>query len=250
MIKINRTPKPPELTDKKVKELTEMFKNEKKEVWNKPFIRDNLFKMSNGKCCYCEVKLGEEGKCMNVEHFHKKSDYPDEVVEWNNLLPSCGGCNSKKGVLDTYETRIINPCEDNPKEYLYMQNYRYKSRNNNEIGKNTIKALGLNDIKRLLGIRFNIGDRVQVKVSKIYDDLSKLKSSDEISVLEKNDFWETVRDLLDLAQPTEEYSATVATILVEDENYELIKVKLIELEIWDNELEELDKCMRKIAMIK
>lgn len=248
MIKINRIPKPAELTDEKVKKLTEIFKNEKKEVWNKPFIRDNLFKMSNGKCCYCEVKLGEEGKSMNVEHFHKKSTYPDEVVEWNNLLPSCAGCNSKKGTLDTYKKRIINPCEDNPKDYLYMQNYRYKSKSGNEIGRNTIKAFSLNDTKRLLGPRFKIGDKIQVKVNNIFDELSRLEPSNNIDVLDKNTFWETTRDLLALAQPTEEYSATVATVLVEDETYELVKNKLVEFEIWDDELEILDKCMREIAL--
>ena len=62
MIKINRVPPPPELTEEKKKELTQKFINNNERVWATPYIKDTLFKMSNGKCSYCESKLGEEGK--------------------------------------------------------------------------------------------------------------------------------------------------------------------------------------------
>ena len=34
---------------------------------------------------------------MEVEHFHPKSLYPNEVISWENLLPICKRCNSSKG---------------------------------------------------------------------------------------------------------------------------------------------------------
>ncbi len=87
--------------------------------------------MSNGKCCYCETKLVEEGKYMQVDHYPPKSKYPYEVLEWENLLLSCGMCNNKKRAYDTALEPIINPTEHKPKEYLHLRNFLYVSKNRN-----------------------------------------------------------------------------------------------------------------------
>ncbi len=251
MIKISRTPRPKKLSDKEVKKLTEQYKQEGKNVWNKPFIKDELLKMTHNKCCYCETALGEGGAYMEVEHFHPKSIYKDEVVAWDNLFASCKRCNMKKGDLDTYKTKIINPCEDNPREYIYMQNYVYKSINNNEIGRNTIKSLLLNDMDQLIVPRFRIGNEVENKIQEIYDFfLSIVKDNSNINVISKNAIWQRIKDLLRLAQPTEKYSATIATAIVGDDTYDELKNELIRIGIWDEELVILDQCMRKISMCK
>ncbi|AXU50256.1 hypothetical protein [Clostridioides difficile] len=49
MIKIERKPKSKQLTE------------EYKKTYG---IKNTLFVMANGKCCYCETKLMEEGKYM------------------------------------------------------------------------------------------------------------------------------------------------------------------------------------------
>lgn len=77
------------------------FRVYKKVVWNKAYIKNALLEMSDNKCCYCECKIGKGEREMHVEHFKPKSIYPDLVVEWNNLLPSCPHCNKQKSSHDT-----------------------------------------------------------------------------------------------------------------------------------------------------
>ena len=153
MIKLTRSNPPEKLTKEEQKKLTEEFKkNKKKSVWNKPYIRDALLKECNGKCIYCESLIGSGNKEMHVDHFHYKDKYVDEVVSWNNLNPSCPHCNKSKSTHDTYEDPIINPFEDNPQDYFYITNYRYRSKNKNvdHIVRNTINVLGLNDTDDLV----------------------------------------------------------------------------------------------------
>lgn len=97
MIRLYRPNCPQQLTDTVKDELTQEFINTGKNVWAKTYIKSALLAMSHNKCAYCECKLDEESKYMEVEHFLPKDDYPNQVVDWNNLLPSCKRCNTKKG---------------------------------------------------------------------------------------------------------------------------------------------------------
>src|SRR5437868_15151041 len=93
MIRLTRPPSPAELTQQVQQELTALFKADGKVVWDRGFIKDTLRLMSSGKCSYCECSLGEESKYLEVEHFADKHSYPDQVVDWLNLLPACKHCN-------------------------------------------------------------------------------------------------------------------------------------------------------------
>lgn len=253
MIKINRTEKPAELTEEVQQELTDEFKRDKtRNVWNKPYIRNALFKMSNGKCCYCEVKLAEEGKDMHVEHFHPKSKYPDEVVNWENLLPACKRCNGKKSTHDTYEEEIINPCIDNPKDYLYMSNYWYKCKNNSEEdrkkAKDTIDVLSLNDLDGLIMPRFKIGNEVEEKIKDLLDKMEEYKVNTKKKIQQKNKIVNGVSGLLRLAQNTQEYSATIATVIIGDEDYKTLKAMMKECDLWNDELTNLEKATEEINL--
>lgn len=253
MIKINRTEKPSELTDEIQQKLTDDFKKDnKKTVWNKPYIRNALFKMSNGKCCYCEVKLAEEGKDMHVEHFHPKSKYPDEVVNWENLLPACKRCNVSKSTHDTYEEEIINPSIDNPKDYLYMSNYWYKCKNTNEKdkkkAKDTIDVLSLNDMMELITPRFKIGNEIEKKIEQLLDKVKEYKDSPKKKIQQRNKIVNGIKDLLRMAQKTEEYSATVATVIMGDEDYKTLKVMMEECNLWNDELTNLEKVAEEINL--
>ena len=135
MIKVERLSKPEELTTEVQNKLIEEFKkNKKKSVWNK--------------------------------HFHYKDRYEDEVIDWNNLNPSCPHCNKSKSYHDTYEEPIINPFNDDPKDYFYLKNYRYYSKNDSveKIASDTIDVLGLNDTQELVINRFTQGDAVIQKI--------------------------------------------------------------------------------------
>jgi uncharacterized protein (TIGR02646 family) len=63
------------------------------------FSLDELFA---NKCAYCEYQLGDS---MEVEHFRPKGRVDDEpthrgywwlALQWENLLPSCAGCNQRR----------------------------------------------------------------------------------------------------------------------------------------------------------
>ncbi len=242
MIKIKRTSKPIELTEEVENNLIKEFKkNKNSTVWRKKFIVDNLLKMFHGKCCYCETKLNEEGKSMHVEHYHYKDKYPDEVVKWENLLPSCSRCNINKGTHDTKCEPIINPTVDDPKEYFYFYNYRYKSKDRNKLATDTISVLYLNDTTTIVEARFKICNAIIDKLCQIDELLQDYTNETNTSTRRKNRIVNGVRDILKSSQPTEEYSAIVATTVINDDNYKHIKVELINLNLWDSELDNLEK---------
>lgn len=247
MIKIHRSKRPERLTDEYVKKLTEEFKVSGKDVWNKRFIKEALLKMTNNKCAYCEMQLNEEGKYMNVEHFYPKSLYPDKVVEWDNLLPSCSHCNVNKGDHDTYESNILNPTQQDPKDYLYLKNYRYKSIDNNLIGRNTIDVLALNVSDKMVMPRFKVGEKVNEKFEDILS-LMELYEKDK-STSKKNKLKNTVLGLMREGRSDKEYSALVATIIFENTNYPIIKDKLKSFNLWDKEFEKEEHNLEKIALI-
>ena len=249
MIKLDRTPAPTELTTEEVKILTNKYKNNGEEVWKKPCIKKALLAMSNKKCCYCEIKLGEEGKYMHVEHFHCKSKYPEEVVDWENLLPSCNRCNVQKSNHDTYLDPIINPCIDNPPDFLYMENYRLKSKKNNPLGNKTIDVLYLNDSEHLTYPRFKIGNEVQEKLQILEELIIEYVNNDNKSIQRRNKIINNLKDILKLSQPDQEYSATIATVIIQDNTYQKIKQQLSDNNLWDEELLQLHNNALRHALL-
>ena len=95
MIKLDLPPKPDQLTKEFQEIKTQEFlsSGKTKNVWKIKWLKDAVYQMAFGKCCYSEIRLVEESKYMEVEHYAPKSIYPDKVMEWGNLLPSCKKCN-------------------------------------------------------------------------------------------------------------------------------------------------------------
>lgn len=247
MIKIQRTPCPEELNEENRRILTDEYKKLKKSVWNKRYIKEALFEMSEGKCVFCECKLCEESKYMEIEHFYPKSLYPDEVVDWNNLLPICKRCNVQKKDYDTKKCPIINPTIDDPKDHLFMCNYRFKGKN--QLGNDTIELLELNDSDRLVGPRFSIGDKLADIMECLHReilDLGDLRVHDEIKV---NNKIGRLKRLLRSCLPEKEYSATCSSVLLKDRNYHNTVDILKKYDCWDEELEELQKKAMEICLI-
>ncbi len=243
MIKLMRPEKPAELTEEKEQELITEYKETQREVWRKDYIVENLKQMSNNKCCYCETKLGTQGRALQVEHFHCKQRYPDEVVRWDNLLPACSQCNSNKGTIDTKKEPFLNPVEDNPREYLYLKHYMIKSKDNSleSKGRRTVEELELNHRERLLNPRLQIAETMGYKLRDIHEKAIALKKRTDGKLYNKSRIVNGMNDILKMAQPDAEYSAFMATIILDDEDYVETQKILKELRLWNEELEELHK---------
>ncbi|MES2518709.1 MAG: HNH endonuclease domain-containing protein [Bacteroidota bacterium] len=156
MIQLKAVPPPPELTSEVVNKLTERFMQDGSSVWKEDYIKKALLEMSNYKCAYSEIRLQEEGKYMEVEHFLPKSIHKDKVVEWDNLLPASKFCNGKKG---DRTNPIIHPVRDNPKEHLYMVDYVLYGKTKK--GRDSVIVLGLNDPEHLIQPRFKIREAIK-----------------------------------------------------------------------------------------
>lgn len=240
MIQLIRPPKPERLEEEE-KNLTQKYKmDNKKVVWNKAYIKNALLEMSDNKCCYCECKIGKGEREMHVEHFKPKSIYPDLVVEWNNLLPSCPHCNKQKSSHDTGKEPIINPVEDDPKKYFYLKNYRYYCKDNRKesIARMTLGVLNLNDSTENVAKRFKIGDMLLKKKEEIANMAIENKELLESKTIIRNRVKNGCRDIMRQGIPSAVYSAFMSTLIYNDDNFAILCSILKEKNLWDEELEK------------
>ncbi|MDQ1351241.1 MAG: hypothetical protein QG657_1543 [Acidobacteriota bacterium] len=248
MIRLKPIEKPLELTPGKVKALTTEYIKNEIPVWKQPYIENALLKMSHNKCCYCECSVIEESKYLEVEHFYPKSLYPQKVVDWENLLPSCKRCNMKKGNHDTGVEPIIHPVKDDPKEHLVLRNYQVRPKNYSKIGEKTIDVLYLNDPQRLTIKRFEIGDALIQALKDLNDRLTEYSNKGRFNTGQKNRLYATLENLLKEGVPSSEYSATAATIILNEEYYTNIKDNFKTFGLWDDALKGLEAEVIKCAM--
>lgn len=238
MIKLTLIEKPKELTAEKEAELVAIFKETEAPVWQKKYIKDALLKMTNNKCAYSEQRLNECSAYMEVEHFKCKSKYPDEVVRWGNLLPSCNQCNAKKGETDVEKTPIVNPLVDNPKDYLYIRGLMYFAIEHNTKGENTKRLLDLNNESHFINPKMEIRKDLEEKFLLILKNPTDI---DSLRILKTT--------LEKYCRPETVFSATFATyILYESKTYEAIENYLKNNGFWDNELENLKSALLEVAM--
>lgn len=233
MIKLVRQAKPSILTPEKVKELTDKFKADKSSVWNISEIKESLLKSSNGKCAYCECFLTNESNYMEVEHFEDKNSYPDKVVDWDNLLPSCKKCNASKSTHDVNSEPIINPYIDEPTSHLAMRFYRLRGKTIK--GNVTIEVTNLNDMQRSVPSRFEIGEKIHELLLTAKDRLVKYES--DKTVRKRNRLYASIEGLLTECQPNASYAATTASILIGDVEFGSIRNAMIKFKIWTDEHE-------------
>lgn len=235
-------PRPEELTDDVEEKLIKEYKeNDKKAVWGKPYIRESLLKMSYGKCCYCEAKIGPGYKEMHVDHFHPKILYPNEVVHWSNLFPSCPHCNKNKSDHDTYKEPIVNPCDEDPREYFYFSNYRYRSKdiNPDSVGKRTLLVLKLNDTQEIKTSRFQVAEELNKKIEEIYELAYDNKDILKTNTRKRNRVLNGCKNLMKFCQPSSEYGSCMATVLHNDDDFQELCEIVKQLDLWDEEMEEL-----------
>jgi len=184
---------------------------------------------------------------MEVEHFHDKHQYPDKVMDWNNLLPSCKHCNGHKSTHDVVTDPIINPFTDNPNDHLYFQYYRYKAKDIK--GENTISVLDLNDGERkLVDTRFEIGNALQETLEEVLTKLDAYQDYPTIS--KKNKLVGAVTNIIRQCLPENEYSALCATVLHSCEEYKKLKVGMQKCDLWTSNMDDYDTLSRNICMFK
>lgn len=243
MIHIHRIAKPAELTEDLCARLTEEYRNTKRAVWNKSFIRNNLLQMSHSKCCYCEKRIGPGEPDMHVDHFKPKSLYPEEVVEWTNLFPSCPDCNRSKSEHDTIREPIVNPCTEDPHQYFYLKGYRYKpiDTDPNSKARITIDILGLNETDKKCTPRYQIANEILQKLERICSEAKECRTEIRTNIRKRNRITKSCRDILKMCCPDAEYSAFTATDVHTDAEYRELKQLLQEENCWSEELEALDQ---------
>ena len=148
-------------------------------LWSQPAVREALFRMHNGRCCYCE-RLRDQARESDIEHFRPKAAVSDKsperpgywwlAYEWTNLLFACKTCNQeykktqfpirgKRAMapgdsLDDEEAWLLDPCTDDTESTIV---YDYVTRADSvliygvgpdeERAKRTTKVIGLNRLR-------------------------------------------------------------------------------------------------------
>lgn len=242
MIKLQRNYTPTILSPSFVKLKTDEFKKNGTNVWNIPELKEALLDIGNGKCCYCECDIKEESKYMEVEHFQDKNTYPDLVLHWENLLPSCKRCNGSKSTHDVIQNPIINPFKDIPQNHINLKLYRFKFKDSK--GEMTVDTLNLNHPERAVLKRFEVGEKLQQVIELVLERLTNYLANPIIQ--RKNKLLNLFEELLNECQPNSIYSSTCATIMHNDDDYKHICVEFKRLNLWSNEFEELDNLSRSL----
>lgn len=246
MIKLARLFTPIKLTPDFVKAKTEEYIRTGSSVWRIDWLKDSLKALSHNKCAYCECPLSKESNYMEVEHFEDKCKYPEKVMAWDNLLPSCKHCNGSKSTHDVIAEPIINPFKDDPRDHLYFRLYRYKPKD--EKGRQSIRVLKLNDPEReMVDTRFKIGNELEVLIDDVKAKYDRYKSCP--SVGNRNDMTTPLFKMLRECQPDSEYSALCATVMHSNVIYQKLKEDLKADGIWDDEMEMMDAVSRELCML-
>jgi hypothetical protein len=231
MIKLDRPASPTELDEATAEALTTKYHADETSVWNTHYIRKALLESSASKCAYCETKLDEESKYMEVDHFNCKKDFGHLVVNWINLVPACKRCNGNKSSHNVItDGMIVNPYDLQPRNHLYLHNARIRYRD--QIGRDTIDALYLNQSDRLVVVRAGIADAVGDALERIREFAEEVIAGKN-TTRQKNKIVRGMEKLLHEAGRSAEYSATTATALLSDPDYAFIKLALDELGLWE-----------------
>lgn len=244
MIKLERKYTPIKLTPEFVIEKTKEFKDKDSNVWNIDWLKEALLDLSDKKCAYCECSLSKESNYMEVEHFEDKKDYPDKVMDWNNLLPSCKKCNGAKGIHDVNSEPIINPFIDNPKNELYFRLYRLKGKT--QIGINTESVVNINHPTRAVIKRFEVGEALEELIVTAQDRL--LSYLDKKITVRRNKLLNLIEGILLECQPNSIYSATCSTLIHSSDTFYGIVNCLMSENLWNDELNRLFKKSKSIIL--
>jgi len=104
----------------------------------------SLYRVFHGKCAFCEAKMSHVSS-PHVEHYRPKSQFPNQMFDWQNWLLSCGRCNDNKWAhfpdCDG-QPCLLDPTAEDPSEHLDFLNARVLGKTRR--GEETIQLVGLN----------------------------------------------------------------------------------------------------------
>ncbi|HEM7578019.1 TPA: hypothetical protein U2J86_005071 [Serratia marcescens] len=244
MIKLERNFTPDFFIRMDLQSLTQEFKDNGTAVWHHQEVKAACLKLSDGKCAFCEVKLDEGSTYNEVEHFKDKNKFPDDVIRWENLLPSCRHCNGSKQRHNVVLNPIINPCNDLPPEHLYMVGYRIKGKT--DLGITTVDVLNFNHREHKFIPRCKAGEIID---SSIDDAIEKLNCFIEHpSTRRKNILMNLVEAILDECQKKSPFSAVSATMLHRSAEYAHLKVTMQANDLWTDYMQELHDESLKLTL--
>jgi len=246
MIRICRTAPPQELSTARAKELTSNFvADQSLSVWDTGPIRAGLMSMTNQKCAYCETLLQEQSKYMEVDHFFPKSKYPERVVDWTNLLPSCKHCNTSKGGHDPFDDPICDPTDTDPRVHLSFYLYRFRGKDTQ--GRATVEVLDLNDPRQNVLPRFRAGEQILDALEKLAILADNYEA--QPNTRNRNKLLGLVRQTLRESGPAAPYGATTATALIGSSQFPLLKRRIEKWGLWNDDLTQLYNASRNIAYV-
>lgn len=235
MIKLERNFTPIFFSPTNVEKLTLNFKNTGAHVWQHQSVKEACLEIGNNKCAFCEVVLNQKSTYLEIEHFKDKDSYPDDVIQWENLLPACRHCNGTKSTHDVVREPIINPSINIPSEHLYFKAYRIKGRTS--LGIMTEEVLNLNDSEHYVIERCKIGTLISEQIEEAEKKFSNYCSSSIPA--RKREVNKIVKALLNQCQKSALFSAVSATILHHGDEYINLRSNMMRTGIWSDQLEEL-----------
>ena len=86
---------------------------------DKDSLREALVAEQRGLGCYCMGRIGPDSTAMKIEHWRCRANYPEEQLNYDNLLGACLGGEGKPGKLQHCDTRkgdadlCLNPANPN-----------------------------------------------------------------------------------------------------------------------------------------
>ena len=72
---------------------------------DKNALRAALVAEQHGLCCYCMCRIDSESISMKIEHWHCRTNYPGEELDYRNLLAACPGGEGQPRRLQHCDTR-------------------------------------------------------------------------------------------------------------------------------------------------
>jgi predicted transcriptional regulator len=96
--------------------------------------------------------------------------------------------------------------------------------------------------------RFEIGNKAVEKLEEISKELDNFDSLAKKTTQKRNNILRKLRNLFHEGTPKAEYSAVVASYLLHDDDYEIIKNLLLKNGLWDDEFIALEELLKFCAL--
>ena len=138
---------------------------------------------------------------------------------------------------------MIDPCVNEPKDFLALDKknpYRFKGIDGEQIGKNTILAIGINDIERLMAPRMSEWEDIHQRLEDLFDNLQEQGI--------KGKYKKQLETLMEKCTKESSYAAVKATNMLNDDTYFLIKNFFKVNNAWTSKYETIELEMKEGAM--